>query len=151
MNADDIELTSSEIAKAFQILRKYRYTFTTPERKPTFTHNEAESLSAAKGSNKRTLPYLDLADSCSSRSKQQAVTDWVDGVFHQNLLQAACPGQQDKVTELDIVEYSQCNPLYSKVSLLVRLNFPWRCHSDVVLPLGGLSCININNNQLNWN
>ena len=116
MNADDIELTSSEIAKAFQILRKYRYTFTTPERKPTFTHNEAASLSAVKASNKRTLPYLDLADSCSSRSKQQAVTDWVDGIFHQNLLHAACPGQQDKVTELDIVEYSQCNPLYSKVS-----------------------------------
>lgn len=121
LNSDEIELTSCEIAKAFQILRKYRYTFTTPERKPTFTHNEAETLSAVKASNKRTLPYLDLADSCSSRSKQQDVTDWVDGVFHQNLLQAACPTQQNNITEIDINEYSQCHPLYSKVRIEVTL------------------------------
>jgi len=74
MNSDDVNLTSSEISKAFTILRKYRYTFT-PER--TRRTKDAETTLDKKLS-RESLPYLDLAD--TSRSKDEVVRDWVDSL-----------------------------------------------------------------------
>lgn len=121
MSSNDINLTTGEIAKAFQILRKYRYTFSTPERKASVIHKDAESLSAMTSSTERTLPYLDLADSLSSQhsQKKQSVVDWVDGIgAHQVVHAAGLLESNQIITESHIDQYCSQHPLHRKVSVV---------------------------------
>ncbi|XP_067937095.1 uncharacterized protein [Watersipora subatra] len=74
LSSEDVNLTSNEIAKAFQILRKYRYTFTSPARKHLLGQGEADAETAPQMPTK-SLPYLDLADSRTPKSKKDDTTN----------------------------------------------------------------------------
>ena len=120
MNSEEINLTTSEIAKAFQILRKYRYTFTSPARKPVICHNEAESTNVGKPPRK-SLPYLDLADSCTPSSNVAPSKSVKDNKI-KHLKEMSTLGiseDNDIICEVDIDEYRSCNPFHCTVSITV--------------------------------
>jgi len=103
MNSGDINLTQTEIAKAFQILRKYRYVAGSPQRNTVVVESDNARCSA--------LPYLDLADSSVGTSKRQSVSDWVN-----NISDSACQSSVGiTLTEHSIGAYCSHHPLYAKV------------------------------------
>lgn len=106
LSSDDLNLTSSEIAKAFQILRKYRYTFSAPDSKLAFGHNEAES-STMQSSNRKSLPYLDLADSYMCKMGQRDHPDRpATPARSRELADQVTQGCEDSVmAEIDIDDY----------------------------------------------
>lgn len=117
LNSDDIELTPNEIAKAFHILRKYRYTFTTPEKKPqqTFTHKETElpeSTEEQKDSQK-SLPYLDLADSSTARRSYMKTMSVSPSRTDTSLHLADIP--PPVVKEWDLKEYCNSQSILQEV------------------------------------
>lgn len=117
LNSDDeIQLSSSDIAKAFHILRKYRYTFTSPEHRPTFICNEAEiPMKSAKVSHKKkSLPYLDLAEGSKTRAhKSPAKFDWVDSFSPAGAMRQ--PSVTTCVAEWPITDFCLSQPILQQV------------------------------------
>lgn len=73
-------------------------------------------------SNKRTLPYLDLADPYSARRKQQSVTDWVDGIFHHNYIHSGGITDPPMVIEQTMSDFCRGHP-HAKVTLLTDFRY----------------------------
>lgn len=124
LGSDDIELTSSEIAKAFHILRKYRYTFTSSTDKSsaaTLSSNEAEILLSPNTSHKKSLPYLDLADTSFTKSSpSRGVMDWADPALlvsspKTNKTTSCLTMPKQVATEWEIESYCKCQPMLQQV------------------------------------